>query len=299
MAPLTLMAVHAHPDDEAISTGGILARYAAEGVQTVLVTCTRGEVGEIVDPTVAQPYTLADVRDAELRAACELLGVSALHVLGYRDSGMMDTPDNDDPRSFWRADLDEATGRLVALIRRYQPQVLVTYDANGFYGHPDHIQAHRVTVAAFEAAGDPARYPEQDLAPWAPQKLYYSTVPRSAMVAFGQRLRDAGLESPLPEDAAEITWGSPDDEVTTAVDVRDYAMVKREALAVHRSQVGPETFFLMLAPELWREVMGVEHFCRAASHVPLPTAHAAALAGGDASAGGHEDDLFAGLRGEA
>jgi N-acetyl-1-D-myo-inositol-2-amino-2-deoxy-alpha-D-glucopyranoside deacetylase len=293
MAPLTLMAVHAHPDDEAISTGGILARYAAEGVQTVLVTCTRGDVGEIVDSTLADPDNLADVREAELRAACALLRVSALHVLGYRDSGMMDTPDNDDPGSFWRADLDEATGRLVALIRRYQPQVLVTYDANGFYGHPDHIQAHRVAVAAFDAAGDPARYPEQGLAPWAPQKLYYTTVPRSAMVAFGQRLRDAGLESPLPEDAAEITWGSPDEEVTTAVDVRDYAMVKREALAAHRSQVGPETFFLLLSPELWREMMGVEHFCRAVSRVPLPPPPA----GGDDD--GREADLFAGLRAEA
>src|SRR5919202_860339 len=180
-APLTLMTVHAHPDDEAIGTGGILARYAAEGVQTVLVTCTRGEVGEIVDPSVAQPDNLADVREAELRAACAILQVSAQHYLGYRDSGMIGTPENDDPRSFWRADLDEAVGRLVALIRRYRPQVLVTYDENGFYGHPDHIQAHRVTVAAFEAAGDATRYPEQGLAPWAPQKLCYSTVPRNGM----------------------------------------------------------------------------------------------------------------------
>jgi N-acetyl-1-D-myo-inositol-2-amino-2-deoxy-alpha-D-glucopyranoside deacetylase len=112
------------------------------------------------------------------------------------------------------------------------------------------------------------------------------------MVAFGQRLRELGLESPLPEDAAEITWGSPDDEVTTAVDVREYAMVKREALATHRSQVGPETFFLMLSPELWREMMGVEHFCRAVSRVPLPPPSA----GDDA---GREADLFAGLRAEA
>ncbi len=294
-APLTLMAVHAHPDDEAIGTGGILARYAAEGVQTVLVTCTRGEVGEIVDPTVARPDNLAAVREAELRAACAILKVGALHFLGYRDSGMAGTPDNDDPRSFWRADVDEAAGRLVALIRRYQPAVLVTYDANGFYGHPDHIQAHRVTVAAYEAAGDPARYPEQGLPPWAPQKLYYTAVPRSGMIAFGQRLRELGIESPLPEDPAEITWGTPDEEVTTAVDARAYAALKREALAVHRSQVGPETFFLKLPPALWTEIMGVEFFSRAASRVPLPP-----LPTPDASgAVAREDDLFAGLREEA
>jgi N-acetyl-1-D-myo-inositol-2-amino-2-deoxy-alpha-D-glucopyranoside deacetylase len=291
-APLTLMTVHAHPDDEAIGTGGILARYAAEGVQTVLVTCTRGEVGEIVDPTVARPDNLTEVREVELRAACAILRVSALHYLGYRDSGMAGTPDNDDPRCFWRADLDEATGRLVALVRRHRPQVLVTYDANGFYGHPDHIQAHRVTVAAYEAAGDPTRYPEQGLAPWAPQKLYYTAVPHSGIRSLGQRLRELGIESPLPEDPAEMPWGTPDEEVTTAVDTRAYAAAKREALAVHRSQVGAENFFLKLPPGVWTEIMGVEFFSRAACRVPLPP-----LAGGaDAT---REDDLFSGLRGEA
>src|SRR5438067_2333708 len=200
-AALTLMAVHAHPDDEAIGTGGVLARYAAEGVQTVLITCTDGAVGEIVDPSVATPENLAEVRAGELRAACDLLRVSALHLLGYRDSGMMGTPENDDPRNFWRADLDEATGRLVALIRRHRPQVLVTYDENGFYGHPDHIQANRVAVAAFHAAGDPARFPEQSLAPWQPSKLYYTAVPISRMREFGRRLRELDIEAPFSEEA--------------------------------------------------------------------------------------------------
>src|SRR5215210_7359378 len=152
-APLTLMAVHAHPDDEVLSGGGALARYAAEGQRVALVTCTDGAVGEIVDAALATPETLAEVRAEELRAACAILGVTAQHFLGYGDSGMMGTPENDNPRCFWRADLDEATGRLVALIRQHRPQVLLTYDANGFYGHPDHIQAHRVTAAAFDAAG--------------------------------------------------------------------------------------------------------------------------------------------------
>ena len=157
---LTLMVVHAHPDDESISTGGVLARYADEGLRTVLVTCTGGEVGEIADPGLATPETLVEVRRRELEQACEILRVGKLHLLGYRDSGMMGTLDNAHPASFHQASLDEATARLVALVRREQPQVLVTYDKNGFYGHPDHIKAHQITAAAYEAAGDPARWPE-------------------------------------------------------------------------------------------------------------------------------------------
>jgi N-acetyl-1-D-myo-inositol-2-amino-2-deoxy-alpha-D-glucopyranoside deacetylase len=279
--PLTLMTVHAHPDDEAIGTGGILARYAAEGVRTVLVCCTRGELGEIVDPTVAQPENLAAVREAELRAACDLLDVSALHFLDYYDSGMMGTPENDDPRCFWRADLDEATGRLVALIRQHRPQVLVTYDANGFYGHPDHIQAHRVTVAAFHAAGDPSRYPEQGLAPWAPSKLYYTAIPRSGVAALAERLRELEIEVPFGDEADDAGFGVPDEQITATVDARAYAAVKREAVAVHRSQVGVNHFFLTMPPPLWTEAMGVEYFERPLTTVPAPD---------------QEDDLFAGLR---
>ncbi len=275
----TLMAVHAHPDDEAIATGGVLARYAAEGVRTVLVTCTRGEVGEIVDPSVAQPDNLAEVRERELRAACAILGVSALHWLGYRDSGMMGTPDNAHPDAFWQADLDEATGRLVALMRRYRPDVVVTYNANGFYGHPDHIQAHRVTTAAFAVAGDPARYPEPGLAPWQPRKLYHTAVSREGLVEFARLARAAGVELPFAE-GDELDWLTPATEITTTVDVRAFADTKRAALAAHRSQVGPETFFLMLPPELWTLAFGVEEFVLATSHVPVRLP---------------ETDLFAGL----
>lgn len=277
-SPRTLMAVHAHPDDEAIGTGGILARYAAEGVRTVLVTCTRGEVGEIVDPTVAHVDNLADVREAELRAACAELSVGALHFLGYRDSGMMGTPDNEHADCFWQADLDEATGRLVAVIRQERPQVLVTYNANGMYGHPDHIQAHRVTTAAFAAAGDPARYPEQDLAPWQPAKLYHTAFVREGLREFSAMAAVVGIT--LPFDPDEIDWFTPASEVTTLVDVRAYAGVKRAALALHRSQVGPETFFLQLPRDLWELAFGTETFVRAASEVEAPTP---------------EDDLFAGL----
>src|SRR5262245_27326525 len=193
---LTVMAVHAHPDDESISTGGVLARYADEGLRTVLVTCTGGEVGEIADPRLATPETLVEVRRRELQQACEILRVGRLHLLGYRDSGMMGTPDNEHAASFHQPSRDEATGKLVALVRRERPQVLVTYDENGFYGHPDHIRAHQITVAAYEGAGDPARWPEAGT-PWQPTKLYYTAVARSRIKNLGRVLSEAGIETPL------------------------------------------------------------------------------------------------------
>ncbi|MGD0068647.1 MAG: N-acetyl-1-D-myo-inositol-2-amino-2-deoxy-alpha-D-glucopyranoside deacetylase, partial [Streptosporangiaceae bacterium] len=157
-----LLLVHAHPDDESIGTGATMAKYAAEGVQVTLVTCTLGELGEIIPPSLAQLAAdredrLGEYRIGELAAACAALGVTDQRFLGgpgrWRDSGMMGTAANDDPRCFWRADVDEAATALLGIIREVRPQVLVTYDANGFYGHPDHIQAHRVTWRAFELAG--------------------------------------------------------------------------------------------------------------------------------------------------
>ena len=150
--------------------------------------------------------------------------------------------------------------------------MVVTYDENGFYGHPDHIQAHRVAVAAFHAAGDAARYPEQGLAPWAPSKLYYTAVPISRMLAFGRRLRELNIEAPFSDNPDELQFGTPDERVVAAVDARAYAQRKREALAVHRSQVGPETFFLLLPPPIWEETMGTEYFERPISHVAAPAA---------------------------
>src|SRR5438067_344043 len=190
------MAVHAHPDDEVFLGGGAMARYASEGVRTVLVTCTDGAVGEIVDATRATPETLARVREGELRAACAILGIRELHLLGYRDSGMVDTPDNQDPRSFHQADFDGAVGRLVAIVRRTRPQVLLTYTEDGGYGHPDHIRAHQITVAAFDAAGDATRYPEQGLEPWTPSKLYYGLWTRTLFKRLVEGLREAGLPPP-------------------------------------------------------------------------------------------------------
>src|SRR6266581_2775760 len=179
-----LMAVHAHPDDECLGTGGILARYGAQGVRTVLVTCTDGAVGEISDPALATPDNLVEVRARELDASVRVLRITRLVKLGYRDSGMVGTADNDNPASFHQASFDAAVERVVTVVRAEHPQVIVTYDERGGYGHPDHVRAHQVAVAAFEAAGDADRYLAAGPA-WAPAKLYYSVFPRSAMQRFG------------------------------------------------------------------------------------------------------------------
>ena len=203
--PLTLMAVHAHPDDECFGTGGVLIKYASEGVRTVLVTATKGEEGEIHDPDLTEEEArprLAEIREEELRRAAALLKIGVVEYLGYRDSGMMGTPANEHPESFNKADLDEATGRLVRLIRKYRPQVLVTYNEDGGYGHPDHLQCHRVTVRAFDAAGDPAQYPDAGPA-WRPLKLYATAWSRERWQALRAAMAERGIEWPFGRDQDE------------------------------------------------------------------------------------------------
>jgi N-acetyl-1-D-myo-inositol-2-amino-2-deoxy-alpha-D-glucopyranoside deacetylase len=280
-----LLAVHAHPDDEAFSMGGVLTRLAAEGVRTVLVCATRGEAGEIHDPDLDPEEArrrLGDIREEELRRACATLRVSDLRFLGYRDSGMVGTPDNADPRNFHNADPEEAAGRIVQVLREVRPQVVVTYNERGGYGHPDHIAAHRATVAAFDAAADPRRFPEQGLPPWQPLKLYYTAIPRSAIERMRAMARERGL--PMPWDRADFdltTITTPDEQITTRVDIRDYLGQKREALLMHRTQIGAEHPLLAIPAEVARDVMGNETFQRVRAHVAAPE---------------REDDLFAGLR---
>ncbi|MEU7585317.1 PIG-L family deacetylase [Micromonospora sp. NPDC049230] len=272
--PLTLMAVHAHPDDEATSTGGVLARYAAEGITTVLVTCTDGRCGDGPggvkpgDPG-HDPAAVVAMRQAELEASCAVLKVSHLETLGYADSGMMGWATNDQPGAFWTTPVAEAAGRLAELIRQYQPDVIVTYDENGFYGHPDHIQAHRITMAAVEQTGTPA-------------KVYWTTVPRTAFEQFGQIMRELGVEWDAPDPEAEPMpqLGLPDDEISTWVDTSAFGAQKFDALATHASQT-ENIFFLQLGRERFTELMGVETFVRVRDHTDAPTP---------------EDDLFAGLR---
>jgi N-acetyl-1-D-myo-inositol-2-amino-2-deoxy-alpha-D-glucopyranoside deacetylase len=276
MTRLGLLCVHAHPDDETIATGGVLLRAAADGHRTAVVTCTGGELGEIagegMDPAAVRPR-LGELRRAELGAALAILGAGPPRLLGYRDSGMAGTPGNDDPRSFWRAAFDDAVGRVVEEIRAFRPDVVVTYDAFGLYGHPDHVQAHRVTLAAAEASAMPGLYPQAG-PPWRVRKLYLATVPRSFSEEANAMLLAHGLASPF------AGVGVPDGWVRATVDVRAHVAAKVAALRAHASQVGPGSFFLNLPPALHERGYGTEWFLRQRSDVEVPA---------------HEDDLFTGL----
>jgi len=270
-SPLTLMAVHAHPDDEALGTGGVLARYGDQGVRTVLVTCTDGELGD--GPGGTKPgepdhdeAAVVAVRRRELEASCAVLGVSHLELLGYRDSGMDGWPQNGAPGAFWHVPVEDAAARLATLMERYRPQVVVTYDEHGFYGHPDHIQAHRVTMAAADATGIPA-------------KVYYTAFARSGLADFAAVLVEEGIES--PEAAADDPeFGTPDELITTVVDCHAVAGRKFDSLAAHASQAG-QNFFLRLGPDRFAKLMGTESFVRVRDRTGQPVP---------------EDDLFAGLR---
>lgn len=283
---LGLMCVHAHPDDEAIGTGGVLLQAADRGLRTAVVTCTGGELGEIVgegmDEAAMRPR-LGEVRREELIAALNLLGAGEPRLLGYRDSGMIGTEGNEDPRSFWRAPFDQAVGRLVAQIRDFRPDVVVTYDAFGVYGHPDHLQTHRVTLVAVEAAEIPLLYPEAG-APWRVRKLYLGTIPLSFVTRIGEELQRRGLPTPFSDpnnpDAEAPPIGTPDEQITAAVDVSAVFHRKMAALRAHRSQLAPSSFFLNMPPEVTEMAFGTEFFLRQRSHVAVPQ---------------REDDLFAGL----
>ncbi len=259
-----LLAFHAHPDDETTSTGGTLAKYAAAGEHVVVVTATDGAEGEIhnYDDPETLFERLPQMRHEELAAALKVLGVEHHAYLGYRDSGMMGTDANTDDRCFWKADFMEATGKLISLIREHQPDVLVVYDPFGGYGHPDHIQVHRVGVAAYWGAADVIRFPLADgEEPWQPAKLYWSAWPRSRMRAFAD-LRLAA-ERISPEDAERMREsGTPDEAITTWIDVRPHLDQKNEAWRAHRTQIPEDWFFFQVPDDLRPEVFGDETFVR-------------------------------------
>jgi LmbE family N-acetylglucosaminyl deacetylase len=263
------MAVHAHPDDEVLGTGGVFARYSREGARTVLVTCTNGEQGDGpggVKPGEPghDPAAVAATRLAELGKSVSYLGVSDVELLGYRDSGMAGWAANADPGVFCNVPLAEPAERVAALMRQYLPQVVVTYDENGNYGHPDHIQAHRAAVAAAEATGIPA-------------KFYYSAVPKSAFA----RLRDALVASgaDIEELGIPDDFGTPDEEITTEIDVSAYVERKREALAAHGSQT-ENSFLSRLPDDVVTLTLSYESFTLRSAPKGLA----------------RENDLFAGLR---
>jgi N-acetyl-1-D-myo-inositol-2-amino-2-deoxy-alpha-D-glucopyranoside deacetylase len=290
-----LLLVHAHPDDESIGTGATMAKYAAQGAQVTLVTCTLGELGEVIPPELAHLAWDADgglgqYRIGELAAACAALGVTDHRFLGgagrWRDSGMMGTPSNDWDGCFWRADVDEAARDLLAIINEVRPQVMVTYDANGFYGHPDHIQAHRVAWRAFELADGLVK------------KFYATAVPRSVLAEAMALMQEdgtggevGGADFTRVESVDELPFGTDDDEVTTEIDARDCLDAKLAAMRAHYTQIAVDSPFFALSDKVGQRALGTEYY----------TLLSGGLAGRDGLGGssgpddGRETDLFAGL----
>jgi LmbE family N-acetylglucosaminyl deacetylase len=282
---LTFLAVHAHPDDEASSTGGLFRLLADQGVRTVLVCCTNGECGDALDG--AKPDAdhhdgdeVAKIRAVELDRAVEILGISRLVRLGYRDSGMIGWPQNEDPESFWATPVEVAAERLAAVLREERPQVVMTYNEFGFYGHPDHIQAHRITLAAIALL---------DYEP----TLYFNTIPDSIMALYRERWEqedreriaaDAAKgivrEPEPPSDAEEIRMGTPDAEISAAIDISSVTDAKFDALAAHHSQIA-DSFWMKMGREQFKEVMKTEWFIRITNPRHLE---------------GCVDDIFAGYR---
>jgi len=283
---LCLLSVHAHPDDEASKGAATVAKYAAEGAKTVLVCCTGGEAGDILNPAMDSDEVrdrLAEVRMEELRASVDVIGFEVLELLGYRDSGMPDSEHNAHPECFAQAPLDEAVGKLVALIREHRPHVILTYgDDQRGYPHPDHLRVHDISVVAFDAAGDPDQYPELG-EPWQPLKMYYSTWSRARMVGMHEKFLELGLESPFDDKWFERP--SQDHLITTRIDVSEQWDVRTKALLAHATQIDPESkFWFGLPPEAMREVHPWEDYVLARSLVDTAEQDA------------HEDDLFAGVR---
>ncbi|MEH1101294.1 N-acetyl-1-D-myo-inositol-2-amino-2-deoxy-alpha-D-glucopyranoside deacetylase [Micromonospora sp. CPCC 205561] len=280
-----LLLVHAHPDDESIGTGSTMAHYAAAGAHVTLVTCTLGEEGEIHVPALArlaaaEADQLGGWRIAELNAACAALGVTDHRFLGgagrYRDSGMMGLATNEHPRAFWQADLDEAAGHLLEVMREVRPQVMVTYDENGFYGHPDHIQAHRVAMRAHELARAEGV---------APAKVYWTAMPLSVLEAgMGHFVESSDNPFAGIEDLSELPFGTPDEQIAARIDATEQHAAKEAAMRAHATQIPDDSWLYTIAGSFGGEFMGMEYYT---------------LAVGEKGPGsgpyGWEDDLFAGL----
>ncbi len=258
----SLLAVYAHPDDEAFSAGGAIAHYAAQGVRVYLVCATRGEVGEISDSSLATPDTLGQVREDELRCAAETIGVSELIFLDYRDSGMAGTTENQDPRAFINAPDEEVAQKLVAIIRRLQPMVIATFEPNGGYGHPDHIAVHRRTVQAFHAAADPGYHPELG-APWQTSRLFYSAIPRSFFIEMRQQMEELGIDTREFDSFGDSALRWPDEKIHVILDVSSTVEDKWQALNCHRTQFGPDNLFRRLPDERVKRLMSREYFALA------------------------------------
>jgi len=290
-----VLTVHAHPDDEASKGAPTLARCHAEGIRTVLVCCTGGEEGDLQNPTLreaGQPFhglspeqereLVASMRADELARSAEIIGFDEVVMLGYRDSGMAGSEANDHPASFHQADVDEAAGRLVAVIRAERPQVIITYgDDQSGYPHPDHLRVHDISVLAFERAGDPAWYPDLG-EPHQPSKLYYSVWSKQRLIAVHEALIAATGESPF--DQEWLDRPGQDHRITTRIDVGEYLWARSQALRAHATQVDPTAaWWFGLDDDRLAEVYGWEDWILARSNVgPIPLAD-------------EERDLFEGI----
>ncbi len=290
---LCLLAIHAHPDDESSKGSGVAAKYADEGIRTVLVTCTGGEAGEILNPAMDQPGMLdrmPEVRREELQEATRILSYSAVYLLGYHDSGMPNTDWNALPNNFHNAPMDEAVAKLVEIIRREKPQVVITYsddrprgdDDRPRYGHPDHVKVHEVSGPAFEAAADPEYRPALG-EPWQVSKVYYTGWSPRRQQALEQLYDELGIERPQrgPGIRPRRTPEDWEDRFTTLVDVGEYMEHRKQALLAHRTQIDPNGQWFRLPDDAVKRVFPWEEFMLARSLVPTETP---------------ENDLFAGIR---
>ena len=264
MSTKRLLGAFAHPDDEGIVSGALL-QYSTSGVETGLVCATRGEVGEIADPALATPENLGQVREGEMRAAAEVLGVHNLWFLDYRDSGMAGTPENADPRAFAQASAAEVVGKLVKIIREFRPQVIVTFDESGAYGHPDHIAIYRYTTSAFHAAADAVQYP--DLGPaHSVSKLYYSSFPRSALRAIGEWMSTQNYEGSFSGLDPE-KLGMPDEQINVWLNVEPWREQKDRSRSMHRTQLDPNNLMAKIPEEIQQNWRSHECYQLAASRV--------------------------------
>lgn len=268
---LSLMSVFAHPDDEQ-GVSGALIKYGRMGVNTTLICGTRGEVGEIAPETNATPETLGQVREQEMRCAAQVIGVKNLYLLDYRDSGMVGTPENQDPRALNQANLLQVAGQVIRVVRKQKPQVMTTFDSWGGYGHPDHLQIHRATLLAFFLAGNPDAYPEQfaeGLEPWTPLKLYFSAFARSRLTAYLEYMEAEGKE--VPEFFKDFERRAlPDEAITTRLDVAEFAKLKLQSLLCHATQLGPKTYFRQMPEDLWLSGAKTENFVLAEARTERP-----------------------------
>ena len=278
----SLLGSYAHPDDEQGVTG-LLHKYVNAGVDVTLAYGTRGEAGEIAPGVKATPETLGQVREEEMRCAAEKIGVQNLYFLDYRDSGMMGTPENQNQTNLWNADLFAVAEKLVKIIRRHKTQVILTFDANGGYGHPDHIKMHQATLMAYFVAGDARAFPQQlkdGLEPWTPLKLYWTVFPRSRWQKFSEMAAERGMDISKPMQEF-LKRAMPDEIITTRINVAEYVDLKMHALDCHASQLNPDSFFRKIPQDVRKDGMKVETLVRAESRV--------------APMQGVEEDLFAGI----